>query len=99
MQRKRIFLLTLIAGTILGQQWQAPTVKSVTVGVRRDPPLRTPSCKTSTYGYLHINERTKLTSEEISQYIVAAIEDGATVTVYPESKSGIFVDVNCPTKP
>jgi hypothetical protein len=91
MRFKRIFLLTLVAGIIFAQQYR---IESITV--QGEPPLRSATCKAGSYGYLHVGERTKLTPIEIGQYVAAKIADGAILTVYPESKSGVFVHVECP---
>jgi hypothetical protein len=91
MNLKRILLLTLIAGIIFGQQFEIGSI-----AVHGETPLHPASCKNGFYGYLHIGERTKLTPLEIGQYVADMIADGATISVYPESKSGVFVHVECP---
>jgi hypothetical protein len=94
MQIKKAFILALLAGGISGQQWH---VDSVTV--RGESPLLPATCKESGYGYLHLGSRTKLTATEIGDHVLAGIGSGEILTIYPESKSGIFVYGECPKRP
>ncbi len=74
-----------------------PKVEKITIGVGpSQPPLTGASCKESSYGNLHQGDRIKPTPSEIGEYILRVIQEGNIVTVYPESKDGIFVYARCP---
>jgi hypothetical protein len=68
----------------------------ITIGPS-EAPLSPPTCKESSYGYLHMGERTKIAPVEVGDYVQGELDDGKIVTVYPESKSGVFVYSKCPT--
>jgi hypothetical protein len=41
-------------------------------------------------------EEQKITKVEMAQFVTSNLRDGYVLTIYPESKSGIFVDMECP---
>ena len=93
--RKYLGYLALAAITLFGQQFTKPRIKSITVAPG-EPPLRTATCKSSSYGLLEINGRYNLTATEIGEYVLADTRTGNILTIYPQSKSGMFVYARCP---
>jgi len=98
MQNLRCYLGIMAVATVSVLAQNAPNTDKVTVkvGGPSQPPLAIASCKESSYGNLHHSHRTKLTPEEIGEYISRVIQGGNIVTVYPETKDGIFVYARCP---
>jgi hypothetical protein len=39
--------------------------------------------------------RTKMTEAEIAKFVATSLRDGYVLTIYPESKRGIFVNMQC----
>lgn len=93
MKGKSPALLAVVAFMVMGQQSLQVKIKSITVGP--EPPLHEVACKATTFGYLHVGERTKLTAAEIGDYVMSATTVGKIVILYPESKSGIFAYETC----
>lgn len=93
---KRILTGAVLVGALSGQQ--EPQFKIEEMRVRGESPLRAPTCKESSYGYLHIGYRRDLTPAEIGQYVIDDTADGKVLTVYPKSESGIFVYADCPKR-
>jgi hypothetical protein len=93
-------LLRLLVATTLAVVLSAQNkleIKRITVAVGpSDPPLNSASCKESSYGDLHNGQRTNLTPAEVGEYVLRTIKEGNIITVYPESKNGIFVYARCP---
>jgi hypothetical protein len=79
MQIKNCVALLFMSGVLLCQRPENLTIRSETV----DPgkPLHSPTCKDSTFGDLHIGERTKLSAMELGQYILDATAGGSILTV------------------
>lgn len=74
-----------------------------TVSVLRVPPDAFPACSGAPiYGTLGIVEkdgkqRTKLTPDEVGDYIARRLKQGYRVTLYPQLSGKIFAISNCPT--
>ena len=77
-----------------GQEPTKPAITSVTA-LPSDPILTTGICTSSRSGYLEAKGRTKLTKAEIGDFIQSSLSEGYAVTIYPETKNGIFVDMEC----
>jgi hypothetical protein len=84
--------ITVVAG---GQSQPAITVKEF-------PPEAIPAgtCTQSTSGYLGIvgkdkKERTKLTDQEIGEYVRKRLAEGYSVTLYPQASGKIFTIAIC----
>jgi len=94
--RRNVAILTFVGVAVLAQD--RPNIDKITVKLAPpdEAPLRPAVCKEHSYGYLHMGQRTALTPEEIGRYAVAALNEGRIVTLYPESKSGIYVFAKCP---
>ena len=90
---RRLIIVTLFITIVLtGQE-----VTKITIRVGpSEPPLAAASCKESSYGNLHNGDRTKLTEQEVGEYILRTLRAGNIITIHPESKSGIFVYARCP---
>lgn len=98
----RVAILTLfVAVAALEAELQT------TVTVTELPPETVPAgaCTESVSGYLGIvekdrKERTKLTAQEIGQYVSGKLAEGYSVTLYPQASGKIFTIATChPTKP
>ncbi len=97
--RKLLTLSLILPVALLCQEKNRPAIDMITVNAGpSEPPLSPATCTESSYGYLHIGERTDLTPEEIGRYIEADSSDGKVLTVYPKSKTGIFVYAECKSK-
>ena len=78
-----------------------------TVTVTELPPEAIPAgtCTASNSGYLGIvgknkKERTKLTDQEIGEYVSKSLAQGYSVTLYPQASRKIFTVQTChPIKP
>ena len=86
----------LISLCLPAQESAKPTLADI-VGVSHDDPLAKPVCGSSTSGYVEKDGRTKLTEAELGRFIRSSLRDGYTLTLYPESKNGIFADMRCPS--
>jgi len=87
-----IACLALIAGSLSGQE--KPTIAKITV-LPSDPVVPSGTCKSSTAGYVEIRGKTRLTDVEIGKAVAGYLKDGYIVTVYPATKSGTFVNLDC----
>jgi hypothetical protein len=80
---------------------------SPTATVTELPPEAIPvgTCTQSTTGYLGIvepdkKERTKLTDQEIGEYVQKKLAEGYSIALYPQASGKIFTFQTChPTKP
>lgn len=78
-----------------------------TVSVTELPPEEIPAgaCTQSTSGYLGIvgkdkRERTKLTDQEIGEYVRKRLAEGYSVALYPQASGKMFTVQTChPKKP
>jgi hypothetical protein len=86
-----LLLLTL---ALLGQD--RPRIASIRT-LPSDPIPSGPwSCKSGSAGYLEERGgRTDLSDAELGQTVAAYLRDGYTATIYPKTKNGIFVDLEC----
>jgi hypothetical protein len=104
MKRSNVKKITIcviaIAAVACGLSQPAITAKEV-------PPEAIPSgtCTESTSGFLGVvgkdkKERTKLTPQEIGEYVSKRLSEGYSVALYPQASGRIFVAADChPTKP
>lgn len=60
-----------------------------------EQPLIAATCTASRSGYLEKDGKTKITETEMATFIAVSLRDGYVLTIYPESKSGIFVNMEC----
>jgi hypothetical protein len=84
------FVLGSVAAS--GQELAKPTISKITV-LPSEPIIASGSCTASTAGYLEIKGRTKMTKAEIGKFVDSSLRDGYVITIYPETKRGIFVDM------
>lgn len=90
-------LLAIMAIAFVASPQDKPKIDKIVITVGpSEPPLKAASCKQSSYGNLHNGDRTRLTPEEIGEYVTRVIKEGTIITIYPESDSGIFVYARCP---
>ena len=93
-------MLAVITAAVAGQP-------QTTVTVTELPPEAIPAgtCTASNSGYLGIvgkdkKERTKLTDQEIGEYLRKKLAEGYSVTLYPQASGKMFTVQTChPTKP
>jgi len=90
-----IFVLCLVSSLICGQSPQNPSITEMKV----TPPESIPAgiCTSSPSGYLE-NDKTHstiLSDKELGHYVNLKLREGYTITLYPRTKSGVFVDLNC----
>ncbi len=90
-------IAAVLAGTALAQNNGYPTVS-----VSELPPEAIPAgtCKDGTSGYLGIvekdkKERTKLTDQEIGEYVRKSLAQGYSVALYPQASGKIFAVSTC----
>ena len=101
MKAERIAVLTLAAAMA------AVASESQTVTVTEVPPEAIPAgtCTKSNTGYLGIvekdkTERTKLTDQEVGEYVRKSLAQGYSVALYPQASGKMFTVQTChPTKP
>jgi hypothetical protein len=96
------FVLTLVVVTaaVAGQP-------QASVSVTELPPEAIPAgtCTRSTSGYLGIveqdkKERTKLTDQEIGEYVRKGLAEGYSIALYPQASGKMFTVQTChPAKP
>lgn len=97
----RVIVLTLAVITAAAGQPQT------SVSVTELPPEAIPTgvCTKSTSGYLGIvgkdkKERTKLTDQEIGEYVRKGLVEGYSITLYPQISGKMFTVQTChPIKP
>lgn len=85
-----IFLLSAAAS--FGQEGK-PSMRLMPIP--SEQPLANGDCKASYSGYLEIKGDTKPTETEIGNFIESNLRSGYVLTIYPRSKSGIFVNMEC----
>jgi hypothetical protein len=93
-----IACVALIAATLSGQEATKPAISKITV-LPPEPISASGSCTASTAGYLEIKGRTKMTKAEMGKFVDSSLRDGYVITIYPETKRGIFVDMECAAIP
>lgn len=98
MQAKVLILAALCGAMCFAQTNQKPAINSVT-GVPSEPFIALGNCSASWSGYLvGKHGKTKITQAEMGKFIQSSLREGYTLTIYPETKSGIFVNMECVAK-
>lgn len=82
--------------TLAAQEPTKPQISKITA-VNAEAPLSVAACAASRSGYLE-NKGKKMTEAEVARFITSSLREGYVLMIYPESKSGIFVDMECPAK-
>jgi hypothetical protein len=96
MQLSKAALLILAIPVAFGQQIPKPQLSNV--AARPSDPMPTSvTCTASWSGYLQ-HKGKKVTDAEISRFVSSSLHDGYVLTMYPETPSGIFVDMVCTAK-
>jgi hypothetical protein len=90
------FCFLLIAPPLLdSQEKNKPKISSVTV-LPSDPVVPSGDCKSSTAGYLEDSRPPKAISDgELGKFVSKSLHDGYIVSIYPATKTGIFVTMQC----
>jgi hypothetical protein len=86
----------LCALTLPAQESNKPQIRKITA-LPGDTALSPPTCTASRQGYLESSGK-KMTEAEMARFVTSSLREGYVLTIYPESKSGIFVDMGCPAK-
>ncbi|MGD1073517.1 MAG: hypothetical protein ABSB15_25680 [Bryobacteraceae bacterium] len=89
--------VTFVALGVTAQTPTKPSISSVTV-LPSEPPIPSGSCTASKAGYLEKDGKTDISGTETWSMISAYLHDGYVVTVYPQTKRGTFVNLECPPK-
>ena len=86
----------LLCLSVVGQEQNKPLITSIKT-LPSDPIPQGPwSCKDGSAGYLEEKGgRIDLTDMEIGDTIGSYLRSGYTVTIYPKTAHGIFVDLDC----
>jgi hypothetical protein len=85
---------TLCALTLSAQEPTKPQISKITA-LPAEAPLSLATCTASRSGYLE-KKGTKMKEAEMAKFITFSLREGYVLTIYPESKSGIFVNMECP---
>lgn len=88
------FLLLGAVPLLNSQETPRPQIDKITV-LPSEPITPTGSCRSSTAGYLELKGKTKLSETEIGKFVDSSLRDGYVVTIYPATKRGIFVNMEC----
>lgn len=94
MQSLRIMLLcaTFVAIAI-AQQVSKPQISDIT-GVPADA-MPSGNCTASRAGYFETTGKNKMTEAKLAKFVSSSLHDGYVLTIYPETRNGIFVDMKC----
>lgn len=92
--------LSILAGVVLGnaifpsaQQSERP---QMTITVAPSEPIAPGMCTSSTFGYLELNgKRADFSDADFGRAIMSALRQGYVVTIYPPTKSGVFLNQDC----
>ena len=98
--RVAVLTLAVITAAVAGQP-------QASVSVTELPPEAIPmgTCTQSNSGYLRVvgkdrTERTKLTDQEIGEYVRKGLAEGYSITLYPQASGKMFTVQTChPAKP
>lgn len=90
-------LLTITGTTLFAQEPNRPKISNLTVLPSEVVPI-TGTCTASRSGYIEVKGRTKITATELGNFIRTNSHDGYILTIYPETKRGIFVNLECTVK-
>lgn len=92
-----IFRLAVISAAVfclLAQDSDRPKISKLQ-GVPSEP-VPPGTCKASTFGHLQLNGKTAdFTDAEFGKMILPALREGYILTIYPPTKSGIFINQEC----
>jgi hypothetical protein len=80
--------------TVVGQEPSKPTISSITV-LPSEPIIPSGDCKSSTAGYLEKSRQRAMFDDELGTFVSKSLRDGYILTVYPATKTGIFVNMQC----
>jgi len=96
--KKGILVLIVVslctAVGLIAQQLDKPQIGSITV-LPSDPILPSGNCKVSRAGYLEKKGKIEMTKAEIGEFVDSSLRDGYVLTIYPQTKNGIFVNMEC----
>lgn len=84
----------LLAAIAFAQQPSKPQISGITV-LPSDPVVPTGNCTSSSAGYLEKSRQGNMTDQQLGEFVSKSLHDGYIVTIYPTTKSGIFVTVQC----
>jgi len=94
MQLLRLAVLAATFPVVFAQEISKPQIGNI-AGVPSDKSF-TGDCKASTQGYLEAQKgHLKLSEAEIGKFIQSNLHKGYIITIYPETKDGVFVDMEC----
>jgi len=76
---------------------EKPRITSI-IPLPSEIPVSPANCTTSRSGYLEKNHH-KMTEAEVEKFVTSSLRDGYVLTIYPKTKSGIFVNMECTALP
>jgi|HubBroStandDraft_1064217.scaffolds.fasta_scaffold60236_3 hypothetical protein len=90
-----VFVALFSFAISLGQQQDKPRIANITV-LPSEPIVPSGTCKSSTAGYLDDSRPPKMMSDEdLGKFVSKSLRDGYIVSIYPSTKTGIFVTMQC----
>jgi hypothetical protein len=87
-------LLAFSAFALFAQEPAKPKISEITV-LPSELIQRSGNCKSSTAGYLEKSRQASMSDKDIGGFVSKSLHDGYIVTVYPATKNGIFVNMEC----
>jgi hypothetical protein len=91
----RLAFATFLVAIPFGQQPEKPRISNITI-LPSEPVVPTGTCKSSTAGYLDDSRPPKsMTDEELGKFVSKSLHDGYIISIYPSTKTGIFVTMQC----
>jgi hypothetical protein len=91
--RKFLVFLVMFSLASFSQEPIKPQIGNVT-GIPADATY-TGNCKASRAGYLETTGKDKMTEAKLAKFVSSSLRDGYVLTIYPETKNGIFVNMEC----
>jgi hypothetical protein len=90
----KIILLCVVAVlTLAAQESNKPHISNI-VGIPADA-VPSGNCTASWAGYFESTGKNKMTEAKLAKFVTSSLRDGYILTIYPETRNGIFVDMKC----
>jgi hypothetical protein len=79
--------------TVFAQEVNKPQIGSI-AGIPADA-IPSGRCAASRAGYFETTGKDKMTEAKLAKFVSSSLRDGYVLTIYPETKNGIFVNMEC----
>jgi hypothetical protein len=87
--------LVLFSPSLNSQEQNKPKISGITI-MPSESVMPNGDCKSSTAGYLEKSRPPRtMSDEEMGNFISKSLHDGYIVSIYPLTKTGIFVTMEC----